>query len=356
LNQQNTNTNSEKFLLVDGNYGEGGGSVLRLSSAFSVLTQIPIKIYNIRRNRPNPGLRTQHLVGLQSLAKLCNGKLSETKIGTTELTFEPGKIENKTININISTAGSIGLILQAIQIACINTDIEIKCVISGGATFGKWAPTITYLKKVTFKILERMGLHTKINILKHGFYPRGGAKAEVVIRAQKQIKSIHLNEIGNICEISGISIGSDFLKKQKVAERQAKSARRFIRDKLKFDCDIRIEYVNSLNPGSGICIWLKTDSGVILGADKVGEKKIRAEIIGQECADFLFNTYKNNATCDTFLSDQLIPFMAMANGSSEFLTTRLTNHTKTNIWLAKQFLKRDFSIDEKDNSVKIVCK
>ena len=40
-----------------------GGQVLRMAVAFSVLKRIPVRIYNIRAGRSNPGLSPQHLKG-----------------------------------------------------------------------------------------------------------------------------------------------------------------------------------------------------------------------------------------------------------------------------------------------------
>ncbi len=79
----------QKYLEIDGSFGEGGGSILRLSAGFSILYNIPIKIKNIRANRPDPGLKQQHLLGLTTLAKLTNSVLSRCEVGTTELTFAP---------------------------------------------------------------------------------------------------------------------------------------------------------------------------------------------------------------------------------------------------------------------------
>ncbi|MFX0134405.1 MAG: RNA 3'-terminal phosphate cyclase [Candidatus Hodarchaeota archaeon] len=353
---KNSKSNIKKYFSIDGSYGEGGGSILRLSAAFSVLTKKPIRIYNIRKNRPKPGLRTQHLVGLESLAELSQGKLSDVKVGTTEIFFDPNEIKTQTLDINIKTAGSIGLLLQAIQIACINNKNEIQLNVKGGATFGKWAPTILYIQNITLKILEKMGYRTEIDIIKDGFYPKGGAQARIIIKPTKEFNPIQLIGQGNIKEINGISIASNFLRKQKVAERQAKVAKRRISNKLNFSCFIKTKYVDTLSPGSGICIWLKTDSGVILGADNVGERGIPAEKVGQKCADFLINTYQSKATCDTFLSDQLLPYMAMVTeGKSEFLTSKFTNHAKTNIWLLEQFINKKFLIEQRKNLVKISC-
>ena len=53
--------NDSEFIVIDGSFGEGGGSILRLGAGFYVLFKRPIRIKNIRANRPKPGLRLQHL-------------------------------------------------------------------------------------------------------------------------------------------------------------------------------------------------------------------------------------------------------------------------------------------------------
>ena len=106
-----------KIIEIDGSFGEGGGAILRLSTAFSVLFNQPIRIKNIRANRPKPGLRTQHLLGLKTLAELTDSLLSNCKVGTKEISFVPNKNVKDNIKVNISTAASIGLLLQPLQIA-----------------------------------------------------------------------------------------------------------------------------------------------------------------------------------------------------------------------------------------------
>lgn len=41
---------------IDGSFGEGGGQILRTSVALSAVTLRPVRIYNIRAKRKNPGL------------------------------------------------------------------------------------------------------------------------------------------------------------------------------------------------------------------------------------------------------------------------------------------------------------
>ena len=47
--------------------------------------------------------------------------------------------------------------------------------------------------------------------------------------------------------------------------------------------------------------------------------------------------------------------MIMAEGPSKFLTPKLTNHAKTNIWLAEQFVGKKFKVTPIKNLVEISC-
>ena len=106
-----------EILEIDGSFGEGGGSILRIGAGFSSLFSRAIRIKNIRANRPKPGLRMQHLMGLKTLAELTNSNLSKCEVGSKEITLIPNTDVKSNIDVKIGTAGSIGLFLQPIQIA-----------------------------------------------------------------------------------------------------------------------------------------------------------------------------------------------------------------------------------------------
>ena len=75
--------------VIDGSKGEGGGSILRMASSLALVSQEPVKITNIRKKRPKPGLSTQHLMGLHALAQFCGGELEGAQLGSESVIFRP---------------------------------------------------------------------------------------------------------------------------------------------------------------------------------------------------------------------------------------------------------------------------
>lgn len=119
------------MISIDGSHGEAGGSIARVALALSALTQKPFEITDIRKNRPRPGLKNQHLFCIKALEKLCNAKSEGAYLGSTNLKYIPGKIEGKTIDIDIETAGSIPLFLQSILLPSMFADkpVDRKSVV-----------------------------------------------------------------------------------------------------------------------------------------------------------------------------------------------------------------------------------
>jgi RNA 3'-terminal phosphate cyclase (ATP)/RNA 3'-terminal phosphate cyclase (GTP) len=329
--------------LIDGS--EAGGQLVRTACALSAITGKPFKITNVRGARPNPGLQTQHMEGVKSIAELCNAETKGLELNSKELDFYPKKLEAKDLKIKISTAGSIGLVLQAVLLVTSQLDKSIKIEIDGGGTWNKWAPSVLYLEKVLFPLI---GEETKISILKEGFYPKGGARVEIITKSLK-LNSIEFMERTEIKEINGFSIASKSLEKAKVAERQTKIAKEMIKQKFNKELNIETNYVDSLSPGSGILIYIKTENSVI-GGDSLGELRKSAEDVAKEAVKNLIFEYANGAI-DRHAADMLLPYMALNSGKIQ--TSEITHHIKTNVAVIEKFLPIRFEINERKRIISV---
>ncbi|MBN1896767.1 MAG: RNA 3'-phosphate cyclase [Candidatus Aenigmarchaeota archaeon] len=343
---------SKNFVEVDGSIMEGGGSILRLTSALSVLTQKSVRIFNIRSGRPQPGLRTQHLRGLEATAEMSGGRLEGARIGSTEVFFYPGNVKKNEIIVSIETAGSTGLVLQSLLLSSLRSKKKLTINISGGATFGKYAPPLQYIQFVLLPILRKMGYHSEINIIRHGFFPNGGAVAKVIVQPPEELKPINLTEGGKIEAIDVISVASLRLKKPRVSERQYREVELMLK-KRGYELNVKKQYSESACPGSGVVLVGRSDTGCIIGADGLGERGKSAEEVASEAVKSFNKTVDSGACVDEYMSDQLLPYMALAKGKSSIKAPLLSSHAQTNIHILEQFLPVKFNVSEKGSCVLI---
>ncbi|MBC7118961.1 MAG: RNA 3'-terminal phosphate cyclase [Methanobacteriaceae archaeon] len=325
------------MLEIDGSFGEGGGALVRISTALAALTSTPIRIYNIRANRPKKGLSYQHLTAIKALAKLTRARIEGARLGSMEIKFIPQRIEGGNFYFDVKTAGSIGLVLQALMIPAAFAEDETTFKIRGG-TDVKWSPPIDYLENVTLPLLEKMGYKGKIKLLKRGYYPKGGGIIEARIQPIKKLKPIKLTK-ARINSIKGISHASKL--PLHVAERQARAAQEKLKEK-GLEADIRIEHsTNTLSPGSGIILWAEGNTRI--GASSLGEKGKPAEIVGKEAAEELIRSLELGAPLDKYMGDQIIPYMSIA-GDSIIRTVEFSMHAYTNIHITEKITGKKFKV------------
>ncbi len=324
---------------IDGSKYEGGGAILRVATALSAITEKPCHIFNIRKSRPKPGLATQHLLGIQALSQLCNGRLEGDFLGSEEIKFYPGQIQAKDLHIKIETAGSITLVLQTLIPPALFASEPVKIVFDGGATDTFFSPTIDYFRYCFLKFLEKMGVKIELNVFRRGYYPEGGAKIEVKILPAK-LKNLNLIERGSLKKILVISGASSTLKNKKVAERQTAGVREVF-GRLKLPIEEKIEYYDTRCPGSQICLIAEFEK-TIIGTDNLGKLGKRAEDVGKEAALELIKEQKSDTCLDKHMADQILPYIALTPSKSQVTVSEITNHCKTNIWVIERFIEGKF--------------
>jgi RNA 3''-phosphate cyclase len=337
---------------IDGSEKSGSGTILRLSIALASIQNEGLHIYNIRKKRKNPGLRPQHLEAVLTAAKLTNGKIKGAYLGSPEIWFYPDNLKGGVFESEIGTAGSIPMLFMTVLPICLFSKSDVSLRVRKGGTDTRGSPTINYMKNVTLKILERMGVKASIEIKSYGYYPTGMGEAVLHTKPVATLRNIYLEERGEIKEIKGISV-STFLKDRRVSERQAVAARKEL---MKNGYESKIEVVydesNPLQKGSSIVLWAETDKGTI-GSDAIGQLGKPSEKVGSEAADSLLMELKGETTVDIHMADILIPYIALAKGCSLYLTRKISDHLETNMWLTKKMLGVEFGVKKRGSLYEI---
>jgi len=321
-------------ITIDGSIGEGGGQILRMAIAFSAILGKSVRVLNIRRNRPNPGLGVQHLKSIEALAGMVNARVEGLHPGSMEVVFTPGEIKQGEYRVNIGTAGSITLALQCILPVAAFAPGPIMVDISGG-TDVSWSPTYDYFKHITLLALEKFGFHAEASLISRGYYPAGGGRVRVYTRPAvlRGVEMMTLND----GPVKGVSSSSRL--PPHVAERQARSAKEYL-EELGYEVnDIGLDIRHDLSTGSSITLFKGT-----MGGSALGERGKPAEKVGREAASSLAEELSSGASVDSHLADQLIIYMALASGNSTISTGKITGHTASSIMIAEQMTGKKFKI------------
>jgi RNA 3'-terminal phosphate cyclase len=97
--------------------------------------------------------------------------------------------------------------------------------------------------------------------------------------------------------------------------------------------------------GGAVVLWAETGSGV-LGAARVAERGVPAERLGEEAALELASDLAAGVTLDVHAADQVLIYLALADGPSLFTVRRWSGHAATTAWLIGRFLPARFSVME----------
>ncbi len=332
---------------IDGSHGEGGGQILRTAVSLSSLTGKPIRVFNIRAKRQNPGLNFQHVVSIKSVAELCNADVEGLEKGSEEVAFHPHDICGGKYHFDILTAGSTTLVLQACLLPSLFAPEKIQFTITGG-TDVKWSPPIDYFRYVFTPILRKMGAQVSAVCMKRGHYPKGGGEIKVIVSPVEKLEPLNLVDRGQLREIKGISHVSNL--PNKIAKRMKHTALLKLVD---YPAGQVTEehFPQGQDPafgaGAGIVLWANYEN-TVLGANGLGERGLPAEKVGNLAVENLVTEMKSKATLDVHAADQFLPYMALAEGESVFLAREISNHAHTNMWLIEQFLDVKFSVSKRE--------
>ncbi|KAJ1523946.1 hypothetical protein ONE63_010494 [Megalurothrips usitatus] len=347
---------SENEVIIDGSVLEGGGQILRMAVSLSAIHQIPIRVKNIRAGRDKPGLRAQHLKGLEVARDLSGGKLWGCALQSTEVVFHPRHLLGGEFFADTETAGSVSLLIQVILPCALFSPSEVQLTLRGG-TNADMAPQIDYTVTVFKSILEKFGATFEGCIEKRGYFPRGGGIVRMKIQPVPQLRPVSLLDPGRVTRVWGRAFVAgnihvqDAQKMAELCHHQIKSAYG----------DIKIEIIGykenpqqAVGNGSGINLFAETSTGNIFGASSLGKRNLNVQEVSAQAVTELLNTIRSGGCVDNHIQDQIIILMALADGKSAVKCGPLTLHTKTAIYIAELLTKARFHVEECPDGTNII--
>ncbi len=327
------------MITIDGSLGEGGGQILRSSLALSLITKKPFRIENIRAGRKKPGLLRQHLTGVHAASTIGNAEVTGDSICSTQLTFAPEHVIAGEYWFAVGTAGSATLVLQTILPALMVGNEITKLTLEGG-THNPFAPPFDFLQKTFLPILKKMGVGFEINLDSYGFYPAGGGKFSIEITPTAQLKPFQLLERGDITAKIARALVANI--PFEIAKREVALLSR----KLEIPEEFLFPATIKNSPGPGNVVFVEIESQHVTEVfSGFGERGVKAESVANSVVKDVRNYLNSEAVAGEYLADQLLLPMALA-GSGAFTTLPLSQHSKTNIEVIKQFLEVDFIVEK----------
>lgn len=321
---------------IDGSQGEGGGQMLRTALSLSCITGKGFRIRNIRKSRSKPGLMRQHLVAVQSAARIAGAEVAGDQLGALELVFKPRSVAPGNYSFDIGTAGSTSLVLQTIIPPLLVGGATTRLVLSGG-THVPFSPSWHYLTEVFAPTFARIGANLDFTLDSCGFYPKGGGKVRCRVEPVGQFTAFTAEQRGKLLRISGCSAVGNLPRS--IAERQAQSARTHLENALGREVPIEIEIRELSIYGQGTFIFLKCEyEQAVSGFTALGARGKPAERVGEEAVDELLDYHSTGMPIDQHLADQLVLYLAQAKGPSVFATSRISSHLETNLMVTGLFL------------------
>ena len=314
-----------RLIPIDGSLGEGGGQVLRTALALAAATGQGFEMSRIRAGRTRPGLRPQHLAALRGAAMACGARIGGAFEGSPDVRFEPGPVVPGEYRFEIATAGAVTLVLQAVlpplALAGAPSSVEVT-----GGTHVPLSPSLDYLSRHWAAAVSGVGLELQATLVRAGFYPAGGGEVHARVAAWNEPRELRLEARGPLVAVRGTS-GAGRLKGD-VARRQRDAAQARLWEERRLEASWDVLDVPAASPGSFLLLEAVFE-GSRAAFSFLGERGLRAELLGDRAARRLLRFLGQDAAVDPQLADQLAVPMALARRGGRVTTPEVTGHLET---------------------------
>jgi RNA 3'-terminal phosphate cyclase (ATP) len=322
-----------RLIPIDGAVGEGGGQILRTALALSTVTGQGFEITRIRAGRLRPGLRPQHVAAVRAAGMICGAKVGGAFDGSPDLRFEPGALSSGDFRFEIDTAGASTLVMQTV-LAPLAIAAEPSTIAITGGTHVPASPPFHYLSHHWLALVERLGLRARAELVRAGFYPKGGGEIRAQVEPWTRPATLRLEDRGALVKIRGLA-GAARLKGD-VAQKHRDAAAAVLWEKRRLEIEWQVLDLPSGSPGSFVMLEAIYERG--RGAfSRLGERGVSAQTVGEQAALELLQFLEAEGAVDGHAADQLAVPLALARGGGRVTTTEVTKHLETVVQIVSLF-------------------
>ncbi|ODM95137.1 RNA 3'-terminal phosphate cyclase [Orchesella cincta] len=329
-----------EFRQPNGSYGEGGGQIIRNSVSYTCLLRKKMQVINIRANRPNPGLASQHLESILAMMRISGATTSKKpKKNDTEFDLDGTPIastaEGVSTTIDLVTAGSVTLCMQCILPYLLTLKSKSSIRIIGGTHVLK-SPSFDYLQRVFLPTMKKLlGYDVEAVLNNPGYFPRGGGSVDLHVNpipTSSQFKRIEITERGKLTRMNAILNVTPQMKNMiSQFKNRISSDTRDIEVRVVSYASVEylLEFENSYAGFSYLAEGRRPNADQLFA----GIDEVQAEL-----RDFM----KNSAALDKWMQDQLIIYMALSKITNPTLVSTIrsvipTDHTLSAIHVSQLF-------------------
>ena len=333
---------------------DGGGQMVRTAVALSALSGEAVRVEDVRGDRPEPGMKPQHVAAVEAAAALCSATVEGDTAGAGTLLFRPSEAgvgdsgeptDPTEVTVDVGTAGSIALVFDTVLPLATALTEPVSVTVTGG-TDVKWAPPVDYLRYVKLPLLATAGLDADLSVGSRGFYPLGGGEATLTLRPST-LEPLSAVDRGDLRRVEVHSVAAADLADAEVAERQAAAAA----DRLDAATPVGAEATHAETDCAGsVVVLVAVYEGGRGGFTALGEAGKPSETVAAEAVDAFERFHEGAAAVDEHLADQLQVPLALAGG--EVAAPEATAHVRTNRAVVEAF-GHELSVEQRGDRVVI---
>jgi RNA 3'-terminal phosphate cyclase (ATP) len=228
-------------------------------------------------------------------------------------------------------------------------DRPSEVTITGG-THNVHAPCYHFLETTWAAYMARIGIRVELEMVRPGFYPRGGGEIRAVVHPCSRVNGISLLTCPELTTAGGFSAYAGL--PETVGKRQAR--RLSVRLKSEgIEPHIPVEEWEAANPGSVAAVIFRQAPVPALFFG-LGERGKPSEAVADDAADEAIAFRDAKSPVDPHSADQLLLPLAFSDDASEYRASEITRHTTTNVETVRKFVDAAIQIERDEGKTGVV--